>query len=291
MEMNRVSLSVFLFACITLIPARAIETNNTFDTTAPTNSDISGWTTGWGASNDLNGITGWNYVGQIGSASGVYLGNGWVLGAGHVGAGDFTLAGTTYSYVAGSAVSITSGSDTADLTLFRISSSPSLPTLTLSLTDPVAFTQTQAGSQVVMLGYGGGQGETWGYNTVTQTNVSVTPGGFGYVSNDFLTVTGTYHSGSASVDNPSTVVVGDSGGGDFIFNSTTGLWELAGINEVTGTGTFGPQNQNVPFSGMVQLDTYASQINSIIAAPEPGIWALFGLGVVMIWGYSRRHSA
>src|ERR1700734_1830127 len=84
------------FALITS-PIRAVEMNGNYDTTAPTDSDISGWDSGGGAS----GVTGWDYVGTVNDASGVYLGNGWVLTAGHVGAGTFVLgsgpaAGTYY---------------------------------------------------------------------------------------------------------------------------------------------------------------------------------------------------
>jgi len=67
---------------------RAVDIGSTPDTTAPTNSNIPGWTSGWGAT----GITGWDYVCQInGGASGVYLGYGWVLTAGHVGQGNITI--------------------------------------------------------------------------------------------------------------------------------------------------------------------------------------------------------
>src|SRR5262249_11495973 len=45
--------------------------------------------------------TGWDYVGTIVGGSGVFLGNYagsyWVLTAGHVGAGTFTLGGMTYA--------------------------------------------------------------------------------------------------------------------------------------------------------------------------------------------------
>jgi hypothetical protein len=39
---------------------------------------------------------GWSYVGQLNGASCVYLGNGWVLTAGHVGEGTVSLNGTAY---------------------------------------------------------------------------------------------------------------------------------------------------------------------------------------------------
>ena len=78
---------------------------------------MANWTSGWGGPE----ITGWDYVGQVNGASGVYLGNGWVLTAAHVGAGNFTVAGLSYAFVGGSATSITNGNGTtADLLLFLL---------------------------------------------------------------------------------------------------------------------------------------------------------------------------
>jgi hypothetical protein len=282
--MTRVAFSVLFATFLFLVPAHAVEMNDNsgnlngvFNTTAPTGTDIANWNTGWGSP----GVTGWDYVGNVNGASGVYMGNGWVLTAAHVGAGTFLLGGSSYSAVSGSAQNI----GTADLTLFQISTQPSLPSLTLSLTPPVPFSQTQTGSSVAMLGFGGARGETWGLDTVTQINQLVTPSGFTYVSNDFLTINGTYHDGSATNINNYQLIGGDSGGGDFIFNVANQTWELAGINEVTGSRTI--NGQNVNFSGMVQLNTYASQIQGVVATPEPETWALLGLGFICLWGWSR----
>ena len=275
-------------------PGRAVElTTGTYNTNDPTDADIPNWTSGWSQpATEPTGYTyttGWNYVGTVGTnnASGTYLGNGWVLTAAHVGAGTFTLNGVGYTVVANSAQEL----GVADLTLFKIASPPALPNLTLSSSDPSAYnTATQTGgSGVAMIGYGDGGSrtiETWGYNTVTNVNQSITPENTSYVSNDFLTATTT----SDKLSNSAQVLVGDSGGGDFIFNSVTGRWELAGINEVTGNYENDPTYGNDALSGFVQLDTYAAQIDAIMSAPEPSTWLLLGAGLGALWIGQRYRT-
>ena|SRR5208282_1621821 len=283
----------------------AVESGSSYLTSAPTSAGIPNWGTGWSQPAGETGgnyVTGWNYVGQInGDNSATYLGDGWVLTAAHVGAGSFDLNGNAYAEIAGSAQSISNSSGIADLTLFRINTTSTtngtvlgLPQLTLSTSDPIAFAFGVSGSGVVMVGYGGGQGETWGFNTVTQINQPISLQGASYVSNDFFTALGTTTyinpggSGSQSVTNNAQLVGGDSGGGDFIFNPATGQWELAGINEAVGT-----TNQGQYVSAFVQLDTYASQIEADMSpVPLPAsLWPmLLGLGGLAALSY-RREAA
>jgi hypothetical protein len=291
---------VFILAVSFASPGRAVEimtsTGPIYNTSAPTGTNIPEWETGWtqpAGETEGTYTTGWNYVGQVdGGASGTYLGDGWVLTAGHVGAGYFALAGQSYDLVANSAQNIDSGS--VDLTLFQINTTSdntgavlNLPALTLSMTDPTAFAYGTTGSSVAMIGFGGGQGDTWGLNTVTQVNVPIMVEGYSYVSNDFLTYTGTntYDNpdgpGSESIINNAQVVSGDSGGGDFIYDTTTGQWELAGINEGAGT------DNGQELSAFVQLHTYAGDIQGITGTPEPPASFLLGLGFVLMWGANR----
>jgi len=273
--MKQASKSLIFFLLLLVVPlhqAGAIQNGSGFNLVAPTNADVSNWTTGWGAS----GVTGWDYVGNGNDASCVYLGNDWVLTAGHVGAGTFTLQGTAYAAVPGSAHSISNQYGTADLTLFQIASGPSLPQLVLTGSAPVPFSASQAGSQVVMIGYGGPNNtrvKSWGLNTVTSDNILASVSGYSYETIDFKTAGGTTTAGQSSVTNNALLVVGDSGGGDFLYDAASGKWRLAGINEaVNGSDSY-----------MVQLSAYASQINGIVGVvPEPHTWVLIGLGVAAL---------
>lgn len=229
-----------------------------------------------------SGITGWNYVGQIGQnssnnggASGIYLGNGWVITAGHVGAGNFTLNNTTYSMVVGSAVSLTlsagvAGNPTAtisDLTMFQISSNPGLSALSIS------NSQMAVGTPFVLIGYGTGnnsRAESWGYNTVAENDVQVSVDGYPYYSEDFDSLAS---SGSGTGTVTSYLQDGDSGGADFVYSN--GVWILAGMNEAIDKST------NTSY--YVDLSSYSAEITSIMSAPEPGEETLFLTGVVSLF--------
>ncbi len=274
------SLAAVLVCALGCSSALAVSTNGTYVTTEPTSTDVANWDTGWGAS----GITGWDYVGSVNGASGVYLGNGWVITAGHVGSGNFTLGGVTYSILAGSTVSI----GTADIVLFQITTVPTLPALTIRSTALSTASYSTTGSTVVLIGNGGGAGKSWGANLVTATNVSAAVSG--YTTTDFGTVYGskTYSQGrnSRTITNNAILVSGDSGGGAFVFNTVTSEWELAGINEAVGTASSGGTTESYSF--MVQLSTYADQINSIVAVPEPSLMGVFvGVGGLLFPIFTR----
>jgi hypothetical protein len=289
----------------------------TYNTTAPT-TQITGWQSGWTQPSvqpsGTTYTTGWNYVGSIngsqsGNASGVYLGYGWVITCAHLGTGslNFTLNGTTYPYVANSVHTFTgtakqtvvsSGTTTTtvvnqvDMIVFQVSPAPNLPALPLRSSNPAENT-----SKVVIIGYGDGgnkTNETWGYDTVNyapSNYINLT--GSSLWSNDFITLDGT----TAEYQ----IVGGDSGGGDFIYNSTLQRWELAGLNEGNSPGvfsafvqlndsTFSTVDSNTPSEGETTTYTgttvYATQIEEIITpvasdSPAMPIWALVALGAVL----------
>ena len=264
---------------------------STYNLSQPTNTDISNWTSGWAqpAIQPINytQTTGWNYVGSVGGNSAVYMGNNWVLTAAHVGSGGFLLNGAVYPMVPGSVQQV---SASVDLLMFQISPAPVLPTLPVRSTDPiVAGVNGSTSSKVAMIGWGAGNGdrqETWGYDTVNAINYyPLTPMGSSYASNAFLTYT---KSGNKNPENLYEVVTGDSGGAGFIYNTNTSSWELAGINDVDGTITYS-DNTTGGFSGLVQLDTYATTIRNIVAQPLPTDtptmpqWALIATGCLLFF--------
>ena len=263
---------LFLLLGMALVDARAVEViingAGSYNTTAPASADIANWDTGWGAP----GITGWDYVGRIGDAGGVYLGNGWVLTAGHVGAGTFTLDGTSYAAVAGSAQGFENSTGTADLTLFQLIQGPDLPPLALETTAPAALSSGNPGDQTAMIGYGGGA-LSWGLDTVTEADMSIVVTGYPYDSIDFETAYGTTTVENNTTTNYASLVSGDSGGGNFIYNSSTGTWMLAGINEAI--------DENAD-SYMVQVSAYASQIKGVASVPEPGSFILAGVALAAL---------
>ena len=189
------ALRAALWLGLLLVDAQAVENGSTgnHNEIAPTASDIPNWNIGWVQPPGQSGITGWNYVGIVagggGAASGVYLRNGWVLTAGHVGPGNFTLGSGQYTVVPNTAsTGFTWTFDgtvyTADLTIFQVQpdgvttfSLPNLPALPIAISAPQAFGLGQAGSRMAMVGFGDGNNpvinETWGLNTVTSINQPV----------------------------------------------------------------------------------------------------------------------
>ncbi len=282
--MNRKSLFLFCLLGLTLVRAGGVEVlvdggpGSMINTDAPTSADIPNWDIGWGES----GITGWDYLGYInGGDSAVYLGNNWVMTEGHVGPGNFDLGANTYDYVPGSVQDIVSASGTADLILFRIAQAPDLPALNIESAAPTPLSASQSGDLVAMLGNGGAK--SWALNTVTAIGVPEMIGGYSYVTTDFETACGTTTAGSNSATNAGVLITGDSGGPDFIYDSVTGTWMLAGINEKID------DNND---SYMVQLSSYSTQINKVVSVPEPrspllGVLAFTAL--ILPWHSFRRR--
>jgi hypothetical protein len=237
---------------------------------------------------------GWNRVGKVGTGpgSGVYLGQGWVLTASHVGAGDFTVNGQTYLAKQGSLERLKNADDSlADLIVYELQTSPNLGDVRISSSRPTAS------SWVTMIGYGLEQQSdmmfwdaAWG--------VLPSPSGASYSGyqlgadytkqwgeNFVLAGNGVINIGFGDVASYATrfwddvgnttfaqAVPGDSGGAVFYKNGS--LWELAGIMHATSSAHPNQDKWTTVAYGqytfIADLSVYRSQIVTITAVPEPG---------------------
>lgn len=256
-------------------------------------------TTGTGMS------SGWNYVGTVNGASGVYLGNGWVLTAAHVGVSSFTLSGVTYSPNSGATRLHNGDSSNADLILFHLATSPNLPWLTIGSSTPTNGTtiymvgygrdnrNTSATYYTVNtvpstwtwtvdsnyhtadaggLGYGTSQIKRWGTNKVDGT--TSIDAGYGMTSLLAANFYGTslanglsnYINSTPGTTYEALVSSGDSGGGVFDSSGT-----LLGVNNYLGTVNGQPADTAIfgDVSYMADLSVYRSQIVSVVPEPSP----------------------
>ncbi len=274
----------------------------------------------------------WNNVGTTATgASGVYLGTFggeyWVATASHVGASNFTLGSTTYSYVAGSAVQIAG----SDLTLFRIASNPGLGSVTL------ASSSVAVNDLVTMVGVGRVESAytKWNINTATNPDTWTVTTGVTYDKHGYTTVAGSgprwgfgyvnftdlsYEVGTGStqafamgfVDGVSVVAPsaatfgsstvarsmgqsGDSGGAAFVYNYETSGWELAGILGAVGlfqspSNPDGQPGNTAVFGNVtfaIDLAAYRNDILAVVPIPEPAAFAAL-MGAVG-WLLVLRH--
>jgi hypothetical protein len=236
--------------------------------------------------------------------SGVYLGNGWVITANHVGAQPIRLLGVVYQPVAGSGVQLSNPSGPApDLSVYRINGYPLLPALVLSSGTPAinevvscagrgwtrAAAQTswnaawQEGvSPTAYRGYKPGAPATrrWGTNAVSATGVD-------------LLSTRSIETVFDQVGTPyeSQAVVGDSGGG--CFAKRNGAWELVGIMIYYRVLQGQPVNVAVFGDGTVAADVayYRAQIQALTPppGPVPALPAPGGALLAALLAFSARY--
>jgi hypothetical protein len=174
---------------------------------------------------------GWAHVGTTtaGGLTAIYLGNGWVLTANHVGIGDVVFEGQTYAAVAGSYVQLENDSGPPpDLGVFRIDRKPGLPIL------PIRTSTPSVDTAVIMIGHGqnrgpatrwrGHDGYEWGAGRTTRWGTNAVEGSGTVLNTAFFDTEFTDTGGSTDEAQGAN---GDSGGAVFIKNGS--VWELAGV--------------------------------------------------------------
>lgn len=250
---------------------------------------------------------GFGHVGITGNGlTGVYVGNGWMLTAAHVGEQSLTLSSVTYPAVPGSMVQLEySPGVLSDLVLVRLATEPPLPPLVLSGTSPVD------GNNVTMIGYAWDRAPgqvcwnasyvevtcgpfvahrgfksagpfrmRWGRNLVETSGMDVAMGPWTTRGFEVLF-------DQSGVTYEAQGVPGDSGGAVFLKRGSQ--WELVGMmfaitifdeQPYTTTAMFGQSTY------AADIAWYRTQIESIISAPEiPLLPApLYALGAAMIAG-------
>lgn len=234
---------------------------------------------------------GWLNVGRIAGASGVYLGNRWVITANHVSRGPLRLSdGREFAASVGSGFQLrnpgTVSFGSPDLRMFRLAEDPGLPAL------EIADTLAPIGSQVIMIGAGSDRaprltgwqtGFEWievslrfanafGYSleSTSQMRWGVNRVGSASSLGSDSTFTFSTRFDQLGIPFEAQAAVGDSGGGVFHFD---GAWELTGIMVSTqrllgqpdGTVVYGDQ------TFVADLSVYGEQILGFVNRDEP-LW-------------------
>ena len=220
---------------------------------------------------------GWAHVGVANGLTAIYLGQGWIISAAHVGEGQVSIGGITDPPLPGSRVILIYSeleSRQSDLALFRIDPFPAeLPTL------PIRSLPVSIGTHVLMIGHGFERGEpisvfrpasirdgyqwstvkrlTWGRNEISGTRLEIRLGS--KTTRSFKT-----NFSRHGLRNEGQATNGDSGGPIFIKNE--GTWELAGV--MFGVAGLPKQGANTSIYGDVtyssDLSYYREQILEIV---------------------------
>jgi hypothetical protein len=261
---------------------------------------------------------GWANVGSLNGASCVYLGDGWVLTASHVGIGSVSLGTSSYGAIQSTYTRLYqpgSPSQLVDLAMFRLQTVPvGLAAVTVSTTEPAG------GSSIVAIGNGLDRAPTatwWdsSWNAVSATDPTATFEGYSYastqskrwgtnllrrqtsISDGFGTTDVWYSSFSSNGSgNEMQAAPGDSGGAMFYKDGDS--WELAGIILAIDS----PASEHKPdslnaavFNDLTyyaDLGHYSSEIAQVIATdvPEPSTFVLLSAGALALIGYGCRRA-
>ncbi len=206
--------------------------------------------------------------------SAVYVRNGWVLTANHVGENPVTFGGVTYLPIAGSSVRFENPDGTlADLRAFKLATRPALPALSIASQPP------SPNDLVTLIGHGRDRGAAtsfmgvdgwawlgsrtmrWGTNRISEIDqVNLDTRSFVIVYDDRTTGPPGQHEAD--------IVNGDSGGAAFL-GSGAGA-ELIGI--LFARASFVDQPQNTSIYGnlglIVDLFAYRDDVLAVIDQPD-----------------------
>ena len=213
-------------------------------------------------------------VGDLGGRSGVYVRNGWVLTASHVGAGAIVFGGVAYDPIPGSTVRFENpdGSE-ADLLAFKLVQRP--PLADLLITNEPASVGTlitiigrgrNRGAATSWMGqsgwaWGPGAAMRWGTNRIAQIgNRSLDTETFWTFFDDL--------SGPTPGQHEADLANGDSGGGAFVGSGPDA--ELVGI--LIARATYGDQPAGTSVYGnagiIADLHAYRTDILNVIDRPD-----------------------
>ncbi len=239
----------------------------------------------------------WSNVAATAGGSAVYLGNGWMITANHVGQAPVHFSnGMVLNVVPGSNRSLANPagySGTPDLRMFQVAGNPGLPALSMVATTP------KAGSTVMMIGAGTNRGEnllSWQVTSADSGAVlnwkSATPGlsnvfGFGLLGTSSMqwgmnqvqpggtvftssnTIVFSTRFDRVGVPYEAQAAPGDSGGG--VFELVNGGWQLAGLIDAVQALTDQP-DKTVVFGDSTystDLSQYRDQILNIVNGTVP----------------------
>lgn len=246
----------------------------------------------------------WSNLVRVNDASGVYLGynestgNGWVLGAAHVGnPGTITVAGITY------AVANTQSVTGTDLLLLEISgvantAAAVLPSVNLASTTATVnefvlmtgrgfTTSTSSPYSFGTTGILDSQAMRWGTNRVSAVALVNVDGSVStHIVTDFDSPSATTGPGAVT-PYEGQVSGGDSGGGMFAYRS--GQWVLIGVGHYVNSAS-GNSAAYGDGSGYTDVFTYRTGINTItgVLIPEPSSVALLPLAAGLTLLRRRR---
>jgi hypothetical protein len=217
---------------------------------------------------------GFDNVGVVNGLSGVYVGNGWVLTANHVGEHPILLLGESYEPVTGSRVQFQNpDTSMADLIAYKLRAKPPLPAIAITNGPPSTntlvtiigngFNRGSATSWTGIDGWNWGAGRTirWGTNRIFSSNcLALDTQCFRFDFDENPSGPPDQHEAD--------VVNGDSGGGAFTGSGAS--TELIGI--LFARGGFMNQPANTSLFGnagyAADLFAYRNDILAVIDQPD-----------------------